>query len=46
MRLADTGGTEENHVLGALDEGQPAEFVDLLTWHAGGEAKVEAVERG
>ena len=45
MRLADAGGTEKDHVLGAFDEGQAGEFVDLLARRAGREAEVEAVER-
>jgi hypothetical protein len=35
MRLADTGWTEKDNVLGALDEGQAGEFMDLLARRAG-----------
>ena len=45
VRLADAGGTEEDDILGALDESQAGEFVDLRPWRAGGETEVEAVER-
>ena len=44
MRLADTGRTEEDDVLGALDEGQAGELVDLGARYAGGEAEVKAVD--
>src|SRR5439155_7311928 len=45
MRLADAGRAEEDDVLGALDEGEAGELVDLLARYACREAKVEAVER-
>ena len=45
MRLADAGGAEKDDVLGALDEGEAGELVDLRARYAGGEAEVEAVER-
>ena len=45
MRLADTGWTEEDDVLGALDKGQAGELVNLGARYASGEAEVEAVER-
>ena len=44
MGLADTGRTEEDNVLGARDEGEPGEFVDLLARNTGGKAEVKAVE--
>src|SRR5262249_13192640 len=45
MRLADAVGTEEHDVLGALDEGQPREFVNRRARPPAGKAEVEAVER-
>jgi hypothetical protein len=45
MRLADTGRAEKDNVLGALDEGQAGEFVDLLARRAAGKTKVKPVER-
>src|SRR6516164_2098286 len=45
VRLADTGWTEEDDVLGALDKGQAGELVNLGARYAGREGEVEAVER-
>src|SRR5215472_57145 len=45
MRLADTGRAEKDNVLGALDEGQAGEFMDLLARRAAGKTKVKPVER-
>ena len=45
MRLADARGTEKDNVLGALDEGEAGELMDLPTRHTRCEAKVKAVER-
>ena len=45
MRLADAGRTEQDNVLGALDEGEPGELVYLLAWNTGGKPEVKAVER-
>ena len=38
-------GAEEDDVLGAFDEGQAGELVDLLPGHTGRKAEVKAVER-
>jgi hypothetical protein len=38
-------GPKEDDVLGALDEGEAGELVDLRARHAGGKAEIEAVER-
>ena len=43
--MTRAGTAEEYDVLGALDKGQAGELMDLLARYAGGEAKVEAVER-
>jgi hypothetical protein len=43
MRLADTGGAEENDVLGALNKGKPGELVDLLAWDTGGAMAQDAL---
>lgn len=45
MRLAHAAGPEEDHVLGALDEGQAGQFGDLLARRAGSETEVVAVQR-
>src|SRR5262249_33766309 len=45
MRLADTGRAEKDNVLGALDEGQAGEVMDLLARRAAGKTKVKPVER-
>ena len=39
MRLADTGRAEKDNVLGALDEGQAGEFMDLLARRAAGKTE-------
>jgi len=44
MRLADTGRAEKDNVLGALDEGQAGEFMDLLARRAAGKTKVKPVD--
>src|SRR5262245_60043541 len=45
VRLAGSRGAQQHHVLGALDEAQRGELVDLRSRHAGGKAKVESLER-
>ena len=45
MSLAHARRSEENHVLGALDEGKAGQFHDLLARRAGGEAEVILVKR-
>jgi hypothetical protein len=45
MSLAHARGSEEDHVLGALDEGKAGQFHDLLARRAGGEAEVVLVKR-
>ena len=45
VRLADAAGPEQHDVLGALDEGEAGELLDLRARRAGGEGEVEAVER-
>src|SRR5437868_14519928 len=45
VRLAGAARAEKDDVLGALDEGETGELVDLLARYARREAKVEAGER-
>src|SRR5580704_10281116 len=45
MSLAHARRSEEDHVLGALDEGKAGQFHDLLARRAGGEAEVILVKR-
>jgi hypothetical protein len=42
--LADARGSEEYHVLGALDEGKAGELHDLLARRPGGEVEIILIE--